>query len=38
MSTDYTSAIVGLAGTIILFTGMVIFALNRPSNLPHDTQ
>lgn len=34
MTTDYTTAIVCLAGLIVLFTGMVAFVLTRPSDLP----
>lgn len=33
MSTDYTAAIVGLVGLIVVLTGMVGFVLSRPSDL-----
>ena len=33
MSTDYTAAIVVLAGLIVVLTGMVGFILTRPSDL-----
>jgi hypothetical protein len=34
MSTDYTAAITGLIGVIVLITGMVVYVLSRPSDLP----
>jgi len=34
MTTDYTTAIACLVGLVLLFTGMVVFVLTRPSDLP----
>jgi hypothetical protein len=33
MSSDYTTAIVSVIGLIVLFTGMTVFVLSRPSDL-----
>jgi hypothetical protein len=33
MSTDYTAAIAGMVGLIVVLTGMVAFVLSRPSDL-----
>jgi hypothetical protein len=33
MSTDYSAAIAGLTGLVILLTGLVAFVLSRPSDL-----
>lgn len=33
MSVDYTPAIASLIGLIVVFTGMVVFVLRRPSDL-----
>jgi hypothetical protein len=33
MGSDYTSAIAGMVGLIVLFTGMVGFVLTRPSDM-----
>jgi hypothetical protein len=37
MGTDYTTALAGLAGLVLLLTGMVVFALSRPSDLPQQS-
>jgi len=34
MSTDYTAAITGLIAVIVLITGMAVYVLTRPSDLP----
>jgi hypothetical protein len=33
MGTDYTAAILGLVGVVVVLTGMVGFVLTRPSDL-----
>lgn len=33
MATDYTAAFAGLAGIVVVLTGMVVFVLRRPSDL-----
>jgi hypothetical protein len=33
MSTDYTSAIAGVVGLVVLLTAMVGFVLTRPSDM-----
>ena len=33
MSTDYSAAIAGVTGLVILLTGLVAFVLSRPSDL-----
>jgi len=33
MTTDYTAAIAGMVGLIVVLTGMVAFVLSRPSDL-----
>jgi hypothetical protein len=33
MTTDYTAAIAGLIGLVVVLTGMVAFVLSRPSDL-----
>lgn len=33
MDTDYTAAILGLVGVVVVLTGMVGFVLTRPSDL-----
>ena len=38
MGTDYSTALAGLAASILLFSGMVIFALSRPSDLSRHSQ
>jgi hypothetical protein len=37
MTTDYTTALAGLAGLLLVFTGMVVFVLNRPTDLPRQS-
>ncbi len=34
MTSDYTVALAGLVSITLLLTGMVVFALFRPSDLP----
>jgi hypothetical protein len=38
MSTDYTAAIVGLIGVVVVLTGMVGFILSRPSDLANPSR
>jgi hypothetical protein len=38
MSTDYSTAIVGLVALISVFTAMVGYMLTRPSDLPPSTR
>ena len=33
MSTDYSAALAGLAGVVVVLTAMVAFVLSRPSDL-----
>ena len=33
MGTDYTLALAALFGLVVLFTGMTVFVLSRPSDL-----
>jgi hypothetical protein len=33
MSTDYSAAIAGVTGLVILLTGLVAFVLSRPTDL-----
>ena len=35
MSTDYSAAITALIGLIVVLTGMVVYILTRPSDLPN---
>ena len=34
MQTDYTTAIAAVIGLVVLLTGMTVFLLTRPSDLP----
>ncbi len=38
MSTDYTTALAGLASITVLLTTMVLFAMFRPSDLPSQSR
>ncbi len=39
MGTDYSAAIAGVTGLVIILTAMVAFVLSRPSDLaPHNSR
>ncbi len=38
MSTDYSAAITAVVALVVLLTGMTVFVLRRPSDLPPTPQ